>query len=156
MRTSTDKNMSNQQPPAMYAQIDPETGLIESEFLIAFRARFIGSGPNPNWPASQSQAGALAIAQKEIPEVLSAMFAKVENGDPLPGGPAGSGLALLSEVATATGWPGPDSEVPAGWEDHPAIFRRYEISGAMNIMLAAYNRVGASGGPKEWPPTLPS
>jgi len=74
---------------------------------------------------------------------------------PIPGSP-GSATELMVAVLAATGWPKNPAQypVPSAWKHDAAVFRRYEIACAINILLRAYNTLG-SGGSVTWPPHKP-
>ncbi len=145
-------------------QVDPDTGLIESDFVKLMRAKIIGDGDVPNWPA-EGQVLTDADAIADMNDALTLLFLRNE-GKPLPSKiPAAKSLAkIVRDLLGKTKWPEeppkiptrfrPDSEL--GLPNRKAAFRRYEVACAFNIMMKAFHMGGgAAGSGTDWPPQRP-
>ncbi len=138
------------------SDIDPNTGLVESEFLKKFREKFIGpDAENPPWPREITNTP-LEYAN-EFVAVFRSLFMLLEGEDVPPAGPANSAKQMVKELIDETGWPsGAAVPVPAPWKATRArAFRRYEIAAAINILMGAYNSEGPGGDASGYPPQRP-
>jgi len=135
--------------------IDPETGLVESEFLKQFRAKFVGA-ENPPWPRETTNTP-MEFAN-EFVAVFRSLFMLLEDDVVPQVGPAHSAKQMIKELVDETHWPnGATIPVPAPWKPTRArAFRRYEIAAAITILMRAYDKGGPGGDPSGYPPQRPS
>jgi hypothetical protein len=138
-------------------EIDPNTGMIETEFLKKFRKKFSSSdADNAPWPR-QSTDTPLEYAN-EFVAVFRSMFMLLEHDIVPPEGPARSARQLIKELIAETGWPDGESvPVPEPWiPTRYRAFRRYEIACAINILMQLFNKGGPGGDPSGYPPKRPA
>ncbi len=151
--------------PPEEGQLDPNTGIIETEFTELVRARVFGSGTKPKWPKPNLSD---LVACEEIKDAVELLFLRCE-GKPLPSKihPANSLPNIIRDMLNDTNWP--DSEPPRipkrFHEDLDAdpprpnrttAFRRYEVACAFNIIMNAFHvGIGAGGSGSDWPPQKP-
>lgn len=175
MKTATQKKQKPSQPPPPNkkdGQLDPGTGLIESDFVRMLRERIIGDDPDaPNWPTDLAEDHEEEDAIKQINLASELLFLRCE-GEPLPGKihPARSLPRIIQELLKEVpGWPEEEPPViplrfhkdehakPPRPLDRRVAFRRYEVACAFNIMMQAWNLFGAAGMKtgSEWPPQKP-
>jgi hypothetical protein len=138
--------------------IDPETGLVESEFLKQFRARFVTppNAENPSWP--RETVNTPMEYANEFVAVFRSLFMLLEGEVVPPVGPAHSAKQMINELVDETHWPnGKDVPVPTPWKgDRARAFRRYEIAAAINILMKVYDKGGPGGDPSGYPPQRPN
>jgi len=145
-------------------QLDPDTGLIESDFVKMIRAKIIGDGDVPNWPP-EGQVLTDADAIADMNDALTLLFMRNE-GKPLPSKiPAAKSLAkIVRDLLGKSKWPEEPPKIPTRFRPDPALglpnrmaaFRRYEIACAFNIMMRAFHvGSGAAGSDTDWPPQRP-
>lgn len=159
------KSGANKKPPMPVfkdGQLDPDTGLIESEFVQQIRAKIMGDGAVPNWPpAGITDADAIA----DMNDALALLFLQNE-GKPLPSKiPAAKSLAkIVRDLLGKSKWPAEPPKIPVRFHPDPSIelpnrmaaFRRYEVACAFNIMMRAFHvGAGAAGSDTDWPPQRP-
>jgi len=174
MKTATQKKLKPSPPSSPKkkdGQLDPDTGLIESEFVKMLRARIIGNDPaEPIWPSELEEDHDEEDAIRQINLACELLFLRCE-GEPLPGKihPAKSLPRIIQELLKeVSGWPEDEPpRIPERFHkdedarpprplDRRVAFRRYEVACAFNIMMQAWNRFGAAGVPgAEWPPQKP-
>jgi hypothetical protein len=132
-------------------------GLIESVFLRKLREKFSGSGDmDKAWPPDAIREDEKAMAN-EFNDAFSALFLLREGRKkPDADGAEGSAKKLIKELIDETGWPDDKVKVPVPepWNtnDRFDLFRRYEISSAMDIMMRAFTAKGAGGEVTDHPP----
>lgn len=158
------KKKSKQKTKARKKPARPRTtsgGLLVSRFLTEIRKEFLGAANAPAWPG-QPQPEAKRILIRELPEVLRVMLEVLEDLAPFPAGaPAGSAVDRFIQAATRAGWPNDGADIPreyrntAAKQNLTAMFRRYELASAVNLMVQAYHRTGAGGGASSFPPEKP-
>jgi len=150
-------------PPNNLALVEPssdinaDTGLVESEFLKKFRAKFVGSdAENKPWPR-QTVNTPLEYAN-EFVAVFRSLFMLLEDDEVPPTGPAHSARQMVKELIDETHWPsGAAVPVPTPWKvKRVRAFRRYEIGAAISILMEEYNARGPGGDPSGYPPQRPS
>jgi hypothetical protein len=136
-------------------------GLLASRFLGEIRNEFIGANNPPAWPG-QPQPEAKHILIREMPEVLRVMLEVLEDlASFQTGAPAGSAVDRFIKAAQRVGWPNNGADIPREYRNTPAnqnltaMFRRYELASAINILMQAYHRTGAGGGSSSFPPEKP-
>jgi hypothetical protein len=152
-------------PPAD-GQLDPETGIIETEFTAMIRDAVYGPGIKPIWPKSDLSD---LQANEEIKAAVELLFLRCE-GKPLPSEihPAESLPHIIRERLIATpNWPIKEPpRIPERFKEdknaHPprpnrkVAFRRYEVACAFNIIMKAFHAgIGGGGSGTEWPPQRP-
>jgi|SoiMethySBSTD1v2_1073268.scaffolds.fasta_scaffold998780_2 hypothetical protein len=133
-------------------------GIVESEFLKKFRAKFVGDTsvmPRP-WPRATTNT--TTELSSEFTAVFRALFQLQEGGIVPPTGDPGTAKQMIHELVADTDWPnGPTVPVPAPWRETRAdTFRRYECVAALMIMMKELDRRGDGGGSEGFPPTRPS
>ena len=134
-------------------------GMIDSEFIKKFRAKFLGTGATARpWPPA-SAVGMPSIAKDEFVDAFSLLFMLKEDFAPVPtDGAPGSARKLIQELIEETGWPVDmdKAPIPAPWNvaEKADQFRRYEIGCALNLMMSAYDSPagGVGGGSTPFPP----
>jgi len=138
--------------------IDPDTGMVESEFLKKFRAKFIGDAENPPWPWPRQTVNTPLEFANEFVAVFRSLFMLLEDDDVPPAGPPNSAKQMVKDLIEETVWPsGAMVPVPDPWKvNRVRAFRRYEIAAAINILMEAYNARGPGGDPSGYPPQRPS
>jgi hypothetical protein len=139
--------------PAVVTALAPN---LETEFIRQVRAKFLDAAGNSLWPAPAAGGNLLKedIATFELPNAVFAMFDSVERNRAFPDGPPGTAIALIKAAANSANWP-LNATVPEDWNDAAKLFHEFEIGVVTNIMLKAFNRAGAAGTPRDWPPTNP-
>src|SRR5262245_19448783 len=130
--------------------IDPKTGLVESEFMKKFREKFVGSGLPRPWP--RETVNTPAEFASEFVAVFRSMFMLLVDDELPPEGPPKSAKQMIKELITETGWPiGETVPVPDPWKaTRLRAFRRYEISACIAILMQAY-KGGPGGDPSGYP-----
>jgi hypothetical protein len=132
-------------------------GTIESDFLNKFRVKFGVPGQTPRpWPSNDILSKPDKMVE-EFKDVLHALFICRETfADPPTGGTAGSAKKLIEDLIKDNEWPHKfeKAPVPAPWKTDKErdLFRRYEVSAAMDILMRAYDAAGAGGGSTPFPP----
>ena len=160
------KTGANKKPPTLEfkdGQLDPDTGLIESDFVKLLRDRIIGDGDAPNWPP-EGEVLSDVDAIAEMNDALTLLFLRNE-GKPLPGKiPGAKSLAkIVRDLLGKSKWPAEPPKIPTrfrpdaalGLKNRKAVFRRYEVACAFNIMMKAFHMGSAAGSGTEWPPQKP-
>ena len=135
--------------------VDPETYMIESEFIVEFRKKFIDDDGVPLWEPSVEQHVAVS---NDIAAVFRKLYLLLESQQQSPSGDVGSAERMVSDLLVTMNWPNGDPPVPTEWQvsaGAKTTFRRYEIACAMNILLEARNLLDAAGNPPGWPPKRP-
>jgi len=129
---------------------------LETEFIRQVRAKFFDASGDSLWPRVPAGGNVLKeeIATFELPNAVFAMFDSVERNVAFPDGMPGTAISLIKVAADATNWP-LNAAVPDDWHDASKLFHEFEVGVVTNIMLKAFNRAGAAGTPREWPPTNP-
>ena len=147
-------------PSELMAEFSAETGMVESAFVAALRAKLGAPGdelvPWPSKKLRQDRAKCLS----QMAKVFRSLFLKLERRDAIPRGAKGSALAVLNELLAGSKWPNfndPVYPVPPAYadNDHFKTFRRYEIGCAAQLLYEAYNRRGGGGGKNNYPPKIP-
>jgi hypothetical protein len=150
------RNVESTPPQATSSSgLDPQTGMVESDFIILLRARLIGVGGTPTWPPSTMTPDQVIA---DMNAALQVLFLRREQGViPAGGAPAGTAVAIVTSILTDTSWPNEPPNVPEPWHDGAFVaFRRYEIACAGNLMMMAFQLSFAGGGTAGWPPQKPT
>ena len=137
--------------------LDPQSGIIESEFLKKFRAKFTtADAGTPAWP--RQSVNTPAEFASEFTAVFRSMFLLLEDDEVPAAGPAKSAKQMIKELIEETGWPdGTMVPVPDAWKlKRYRAFRRYEISASIAILMEIYNSLGPGGDPSGYPPQRPN
>jgi hypothetical protein len=131
--------------------VDPETHMIESDFIVEFRKKFIDEDGAPLWEPDVSMPMAVS---NDIAAVLRKLYLLAEGKPQASSGDPGSAELMVSELITELGWPA-SPPVPTDWQTTPGairFFRRYEIACAVNILLQTRSLVDGGNNPPGWPP----
>ena len=159
MQISTE---SGRQAMAQLGSWSPEDldddGLVESEFLRKFRAKFVGDTNVVERPWPRADKNTATELASEFTAVFRALFQLKEGGIAPPEGDTGTAKEMIRELITETNWPnGSGVPVPAPWQaTRSDTFRRYECVAALMIMMKEFDRQGFAGGSEGFPPTRPS
>ena len=148
-------NVARMEISSTASDIDPKSGLVESEFLKKFREKFVGTGLPKPWP--RVTVNTPTEYANEFVAVFRSMFMLLEDDEVPPEGPPNSAKQMIKELIAETEWPtGESIPVPDPWKlTRVRAFRRYEISACIAILMQAY-KGGPGGDPSGYPPQRPS